>query len=162
MPIVKPLATLDPDRFNLGRITAAECLWLWRHRQRATNGRLLGRSGSAMNQTEAAAALGISTSSYCALEIGASTSLSADDVRALTAALGPLRPNAGELCLLARRRSGVSLRDVVADVGVSRPWYLKLEREGDPSVIAFWEARSYDFPHGATRLSENLADCAFS
>ena len=145
-PIINPLAELMPeDPHDLTELTPAENLWLWRHRQRATNGRLLGKAGSAMNQDEAARALGISTASYRALELGGSTSLSAVDVRALFAALGPLRPTVGELCITARRRSGMPLSAAVEMAGVSRPHYLKLEREGDPSVVELWESRGYRF-----------------
>lgn len=148
MPLGKPIVNpkmMPTDRYDLSELTPAESLWLWRHRQRATNGRLLGKSGSAMNQDEAARALGIGTGAYRALELGGSTSLSAVDVRALFAALGPLRPTLGELCITARRRSGLSLQAVVETAGVSRPHYLGLEREGHESVVELWEARGYRF-----------------
>lgn len=146
MPIVKPLSVLDPDRFDLAQLSPAERLWTWRHRQKTETGRLFGRSGSAMNQAEAAAKLGIGLPAYRSLELGGSTALSAEDVVALIEALGPLNPTTGELCFLARRRSGETLTEVLESVGVSRMTFLKLERAGDPSLVRFWESRGYRFP----------------
>lgn len=145
MLLGKPTRWMMPTD-DLSELTPAEALWLWRHRQRAADGRVLGRSGSAMSQDEAARALGITVKTYRTLELGGSASLSAVDVRAMSAALGPLRPTVGELCVIARRRSGMSLSAVVELSGVSRPWYLRLERNGDPSVVEMWESKGFKFP----------------
>ncbi len=145
----------NPDRFDLGQLSAAERLFLWRHRQKATCGRLLGRNGSSMNQVEAAKRLGISSKLYNALENGSQLHLSGtlDEVpelrRALldvAAELPDLVPTAGELCFLARRRSGALLTTLEREFGVSRPHYHDLERAGAPAMILFWEDRGFRFP----------------
>lgn len=142
----KPFSVLDPDRFDLGRRTAAEDLWLWRHRQLTTTGRVLGKCGAAMGQVEAAAHLGLSISAYSTLEQGRQTLLSADEARALAEVLGPLSPDRGELCVLARRRSGENLAAVTEAAGVTRPTYLRAERDGEPRIVALWEERGFRFP----------------
>ncbi len=142
----------DPDRLadpclrDLGRLAAAERLFLWRHRQRATNGRLLGRNGSSMNQVEAAERLGIGPKLYNKLENGLHSRLSAEEASSLLEALGPLVPTAGELCFLARRRSGQLLMTLERELGASRPYYHALERAGAPSMIRFWEDHGFRFP----------------
>jgi len=151
VPIVKPIQNVvagarPEDKFDLSVLTPAEELWLWRHRQKAINGRLFGQSGSAMSQAEAARVLNIGTAAYRSLELGGATSLSAADVRALFDALGPLNPSTGELCVTARRRSGLTLQETVELAGVSRPHYHSLERAGDPSVIELWESQGFRFP----------------
>lgn len=136
----------DPTRFDLGYLTAAERLFIWRHRQMATNGRLLGRNGSMMNQAEAAARLGLGRRLYSRLENGQRTLLSAEDVKTLAEGLEPMKPSRAELCFLARRRSGQLLGDIEREVGVSRPWFHRMEREGDPTIIQYWEKRGFRFP----------------
>lgn len=143
---MKPFRIKGPPNYDLSELTASERLVLWRYRQRATNGRLLGRSGSSMSQSEAAACLGISPGSYARLEEGGATALSANEMSGLLAALGPLRPSLGELCLIARRRAGVTLTDMENALGVSRPWFHKLERAGDGTVVAYWCGQGYEFP----------------
>lgn len=142
-----PERLTDPTRFDLGRLTAAERLFVWRHRQKSTNGCLLGRNGSAMNQSEAAQRLGIDIGAYSKLENGQQrTRLSADEVVGLLEALGPFELSIGELCFLARRRSGQMLMTLEREIGVSRPRFHELERVGDPVIIGFWEARGFRFP----------------
>ena len=139
----------DPCRFDLGRLTAADRLFLWRHRQKTTCGRLLGRNGSSMNQIEAAARIGIGPKLYNKLENGLHTRLSAEEASSLLEALGPLVPTTGELCFLARRRSGTLLMSLERALGVSRPRYHELERAGDPAMIQFWQERGFRFPRTA-------------
>jgi hypothetical protein len=142
----------DPNRYDLTTITASEKLFLWRHRQRTTSGRTLGRVGGAMRQAEAAAHLGISPGVYNSLENGIGVVLSAGEIERLMAPLGPLYPTVGELCFLARRRSGLTLKQledkiVVKDrIGISRPWFHDLERAGAPEMVDFWRDRGYKFP----------------
>ena len=145
----------DPARYDLGRLTAAERLFLWRHRQRATNGRLKGRNGSSMNQAEAAALLGISPKLYNNLENRLSLRLFSEEAcpecgwskwSFLLKRVEGVRPTRGELCFLARRRSGLLLMTLERELGVSRPRYHDLERAGDPAMVAFWEERGFRFP----------------
>jgi DNA-binding XRE family transcriptional regulator len=150
------MSVLDSDRYDLGTLTDAEILWLWRHRQLATNGRLMGRSGpvmpmgrygAAMSQSEAAGALGISEEEYVKLEHGRTGNVSAAVV-ALAQPLEPITPTIAELCQIARRRSGELLVDVYESANLSRPTYLRAERLGDPRIVSFWEDRGFSFRRG--------------
>ena len=136
----------DPCRHDLGTLTAAEKLFVWRHRRKSTSGRFLGRNGPAMSQAEAAEHLGIGPGRYNNLENGLRTGLSAGDAERLIGALGPLAPTVGELCFLARRRSGHLLMTLERELGMSRPRFHELERAGDPAMVRFWAARGYRFP----------------
>lgn len=127
-------------------MSAAEKLFVWRHRTKSISGRLLGCNGPRMSQAEAAAALGVSRVIYGKLESGLRTALSADDVERLAAALEPLLPTLGELCHLARRRSGKLLITIEHALGVSRPRFHELERAGDTSIVQFWENCGFRFP----------------
>jgi hypothetical protein len=133
-------------RYDLGYLTDAERLWIWRRRQLSRNGRTFGRAGPAMTQTEAAATIGVSYSSYRAIEAGLGARVLAAEVAAAAEPIEGLVPTQAELCAAARRRSGELLVDVYESLGVSRPWYLRLEREADPRVVAFWEERGFRFP----------------
>lgn len=144
---------LDPqepfDPLDLSVITAPEELFLWRLRRRATNGRLLGRTGPAQSQAEAAAAIGLSLRAYSRLETGEAVVMDADQVRELIDYLGAngrLRPTRGELCMLARRRSGFQLSEIEVVLEVSRPIFHRRERAGDETVVAFWRSRGFRFP----------------
>jgi len=145
VPIVKPIRPRGEVNFDLRLLTAAERLWLWRHRQLAVNGRLLGRSGPAMSQAEAAEALGLSPTAYRNLELSGSVALSAEDADRLGEALGPLKPppSVAELVQLARRRSGLGLTEAVEAAGVSRMHFRTLEKAGDESLVDFWERRGF-------------------
>jgi len=146
MPITRALrAPWRTAALDLGALTAAERLFLWRHRQKTTSGRLLGQCGARMSQTEAAAALGIELAAYRNLELGHTTAMTLDGAETLLAQLGPLRPTIGELCFIARRRSGVTLIELERELGVSRPTLHAMERAGDPRVVATWEAWGYIF-----------------
>jgi transcriptional regulator with XRE-family HTH domain len=151
MPITREVRTeprlADPGRYDLTALTAAERLFVWRHRQKTRSGRLLGRAGSAMSQAEAAAELGVSRGLYGKLENGLRSSLSAEEVESLATALEPLNPTLGELCFLARRRSGELLTALEKEVGVSRPQFHELERAGAAVILRLWMFRGYRFPH---------------
>ncbi len=141
-----PNSILDRARFDLGDLAPSERLWIWRRRQLSTNGRILGRSGSAMSQAEAAASLGVRLQDYRLLETGASLGDASPRVRALLTALGPLRATPSELCRVARRREGMNLPEASAATGCSHVYYLAAERVGDPILVQFWEDKGYRFP----------------
>lgn len=137
------------DPYDLTAITAAEELFLWRLRRRATNGRLLGRTGPAQSQAEAAEAIGLSQQAYSRLETGGAVVMDAGQVLELIeylAANGRLKPTLGELCMLARRRTNLQLSELEVALSVSRPVFHRRERAGDESVVAFWESRGFSFP----------------
>src|SRR5580693_9090343 len=147
----------DPGRFDLTRLTAAERLFIRRHRHKTDTNRVLGRNGSRMSQDEAATALGLTKSQYNKLEGGRTVRLptvrvSADEIDRhvdamgpLLEAVGPIEANLGELCLIARRRSGKHLRELERLADVSRPRYLEMERAGDAAIVGLWEREGYRF-----------------
>jgi transcriptional regulator with XRE-family HTH domain len=145
MSVAESKSILDPVLYDLGTLEPAEEFWLWRLRQRAGNGRLLGRVGASLSRAQAAERLGISVRAYAKLERGRAARLTAVDARAL-AALGPLRPTPGELCLIARRRAGAPLARVAGDLEISRPHYHAQERAAAPAVVSYWEGRGFRFP----------------
>ncbi len=146
MPMVRTMSILDADRFNLGSLTDAERIFLWRHRQLNLSGRTFGRAGPAISQDEAAREIGLSHGAYRAIETGRGIDVSAAEVAQTAEPIEDLMPSVAELCRVARRRSGELLVDVYEAVGYSRPYYLRLERAGDQRVVAHWEDRGFRFP----------------
>lgn len=142
-----------PDsNYDLTDRTTAEDIWLWRHRQESQWGPARGRRGGSMAQAEAAELIGISAIQYIKLENGETTLMSLDDITSLRNwpllrdPLGGVLPSPGELCFLARRRSGRPVGSVAADLHVSTQTYGKLESAGDPRVRAYWMRQGYRFP----------------
>ena len=100
-----------------------------------------------MSQAEAAEHLGIGYRVYNKLEAGLQVMLSWTDVERLDPGIARLQPTAAELCFLARRRSGLTLKQVVRELDISAPYYLRLEREADGTVLHFWQTRmGFIFP----------------
>ena len=156
MPITREIR--DPRRLadrDLAQLSGAERLFLWRHRQPPPTGRSVdrfgrsGRAGGAMSQVEAAKLLGMSKGAYNKLENDLRTPLSVEDVRHLVGAISFAQPTPAELCLIARRRSGLRLSQIEREAQVSRQWFLELEKLGNPRVIDFWTARGFSFPTAA-------------
>lgn len=139
---------LDGNVYDLGQLNPDEHLFLWRRRQKATNGRLMGRVGSSMSRAEAAAALGIDPATYARLESGARPSLQDEKTCTALEALEVLSPTLAELCFIARRRSGRSLRDIEVELDVSRVSFHKWERAGNPRLVDYWEKQGFRFPEG--------------
>ena len=139
-----------PRPRDLNHLTLPEQLWLWRRRQpTATPRARAGRDSTWMSQAEAAAAIGVSVNSYVRFEAGQAWEREVDRVtRCLSVKwdAGVPSPTLPELCALARRRSGLPLDIVEQLLGVSRPTYLLMERQGDPRVASFWAGRGYRFP----------------
>ncbi len=53
--------------------------------------------------------------------------------------------NPGDLCMLARRRSGMCLRTTAANFGISHTELLTRERESDPRLVEAWKSLKYRF-----------------
>ena len=115
----------------------------------------MNRHGRAMSQDEAADRIGIRRGIYNKLEAGLSVLASFNinteggSFFAVSEALsftGELVPTTGELCFLARRRSGKTLSAIELEIHLSRPTYLEAERTGDPRVVAYWRERGFQFP----------------
>lgn len=114
-------------------MTPSERLWLWRLRQVSPTGRCVGRAGTWWSQSEAAEHLGLSLDDYTRLENGA-----AGEGDLPQPAL-ELVPNERERCLLARRRSGLTVSQICATLGgITRPTFYRLERLADPRLLRFW------------------------
>lgn len=153
MPITRPLVNYvitDPRRYDMGALATHEKLWIWRHRQINTKGRLFGRTGASLSQAEASKILGIRKSAYTKFESGRNTILSVDDIDRVTQlVIYPLDrepPTLAELCILARRRAGYTLYRVAADMEMTRMNYLNLEKKGEERVIAYWMREGFRFP----------------
>jgi transcriptional regulator with XRE-family HTH domain len=105
--------------------TFGEQLWLWRRRE-------------GFKQTTAAARLGMGRTTYWKHET--------DQVEFELPRWWRDPPQTvGELCALARRRTGWSLRKTAAKVGVSHVILLRREACGHLDLRAFWEARGFQF-----------------
>ena len=134
--------------YNLNDRDVAENLWLWRHRQRSELGVSRGRREGAMSQVEAAALLNLSLLQYTNLEHGNQTLLTAADlVRLGNHECWNLDdPSLAELCFLARRRSGMLVKDVAAAVGLSPYTFTKAEEAGEERILRFWTKQGFRFP----------------
>lgn len=116
---------------DLSRRTPGEALWLARKAARKTS-------------YEAAALAGVGRGTYREAE--------RDENRRptpLKTGLFPVsRPPLALLLALARRRSGKTLEEVAARLGVSRPTVLARERAGDGALRTYWERKGFRFPRG--------------
>jgi DNA-binding XRE family transcriptional regulator len=129
-----------------------EKIWLWRHRQPSDMGLSRGRRAGAMSQAEAAEKLGLSTQQYIKLESGETTLLSATDLAKLgwwvSEAFNNQTVSDSELCFLARRRSGLSVKEVAEELSTSAQTYTKMEAEANERVMRFWRLQGYKFVKG--------------
>lgn len=148
MPITREVR--EPKRMkmnpDLGQLSAAERLFLWRHRQPCAKGSAIGRSGGSMTQAEAARLLNVSQVTYSKLENDLRTLMSVNDIEPFLCAINHLNPTVGELCFIARRRSGNLLSTIEQEVQCSRPHYLAAERSGDRLAVSYWQGRGFRFP----------------
>jgi hypothetical protein len=102
-----------------------------------------------MSQAEAAKLIGLSTPQLISLESGEAIRMHAEDIADLSNWAGWLEiedhPTVAELCFLARRRSGMSIRDVARHLNTSTTTFAKAEAEGDTRVRDFWVSQGYQF-----------------
>lgn len=135
MPITRELRTVClVDRFDLTRLSRAERLFVWRHRR------------SEPGKIAAAIELGLPVRRYAQLETGELTRLTLDQLPAVARAISDVEPTRGELCFLARRRSGLTLKIIENELDVSRPTFYEMERSGHAAVVRYWENRGFVFP----------------
>lgn len=128
----------DQSVYDLGRLTVAERLFLWRHRRD-----LHGRS---LTQAEAAERLGIARSLYNRLENEQRSRLSlAEALQFPRHDMLGTEPTTAELCFIARRRSGRRLSWLEARLSVSRPTFHALERAGDERIVGLWTELGFKF-----------------
>lgn len=110
---------MDTINYDLTDRTLGEEIWLWRRRQPALNGRAFGKIGATMSQEEAASILGIDYQLLVGLEEEESAVLDRTTSESLVAMLTGA-PTPGELCRLARRRSGLTLDEAAAGLNISK------------------------------------------
>lgn len=123
-----------PIDFDLSRLTEGERLWLWRVSQPEPAG---GWPRRVMSQETAAARFGIRYGAYVALE---------KDRGHAEVDVDPPTPTVGQLCQLARRRSGEGPQIVARDMGVTRVTIWTWETIGSPRLVAYWHGRGFAFP----------------
>lgn len=123
---------------------ARKKLWLWTPGERLW----LLRRRHALPRPAFAALLGVCATTLWRLET---------DQRALgrhAATHVPPAPralNRGDLCALARWRSGAGLRETAAAMGCSHVTYLAAEEIGMETVVEHWRARGFRFPQRLRR-----------
>jgi len=98
-----------------------------------------------ISQVEAARRLDLDPYVYNRMENGGRTMMSAEDASRLAVLLEKVTPTVGDMCFLARRRSGARLAKVCEDLVVSRPKFYDMERRGAEAVVRYWEARGFRF-----------------
>lgn len=136
--VVRELANLH----DMSAVTYSENLRLWRLRQRSeepADGR--GR-GYILSQREAAEKLGVPPQVYRRAETGASFVHELDHVMSKLKDV-TVDLTRGELCWLARRRSGKHLDAVAKEMSITKPTYLKLEASADKRVLSYWKGQGY-------------------
>jgi len=132
---------------DLSQLNTAEELWLWRIRQpmRQEIARpFQRRHRHEMSRREAAKYLGISLERYTHLERGHRVQMAIDEMPAL-AFLHMERPEMSlrEQLWLARRRSGLLIRLIAQEIGVSHQTVLSREDNGTRSLIDYWAAKGF-------------------
>jgi hypothetical protein len=78
------------------------------------------------------------------------------EIQRLFVILGGIKPEVGELCFIARRRSGLTLNDIEQALGVSRPTVHDWERHADERIIEFWQDKGFRFPDETLGLDEGF------
>lgn len=128
---------------NLRQLSRPERIWLWRHRQRSTTGRVVGRGGARMSIGEAAAQLGVSSELYRRVENGQAPEYERM-IADLLPSVGAAALTTAEQCQLARLRSGATVEELCAELGgISRPSFFAREEAGHPELVALWQARGF-------------------
>lgn len=100
---------------------------------------MLWRRRESLTQTAAAAKLGIKFGTLVHLECGGEH----DDAPTVPVQ-AELTPS--EQCFLLRKRSGRQIASVAVDIGVSRKWVQKMERDGAPihRLLHYWAEQQSD------------------
>jgi hypothetical protein len=129
---------------DLSRLSMAEELWLWRIRQPS-----MPRPGSTfrrndMTRGEAAKFLGMSLERYKSLEAGKRINMAIEELPSLAFLRMP-RPEMSlrEQLILARQRSGLFIRQLALEYGMSHTRLLTHEDMGARRLIDFWSAKGF-------------------
>jgi hypothetical protein len=129
---------------DLSQLSLAEELWLWRVRQPAKPRPNSTYHRETMTRGEAAKALGMSLERYKNLEAGRRINIALDELPKL-AFLRAARSHISlqEQLFLARRRSGLYIREIAKQFGLSHTRMLAHEDMASPRLIDFWESKGF-------------------
>ena len=117
---------MNPD---LSKLTDPERLYLW-------------RKAKGWDLVRTAVNLGVGRGRLHAVELGRKDGLH------LPLHIKQYQPTLPDLLRLARRRSGLGLREVAALVPTSHVTVLYAERRGEATLVKFWRGRGFRFPVG--------------
>lgn len=129
---------------DLSHLSVAEELWLWRIRQPVSPDSHRGE----MTCAEAAKFLGISLIRYKKLEAGRRINIAASELAGDLTSLAFLSEPRPEMSLreqltLARRRSGLYIRQIAEEYGMSHTRMLHHEDTADRRLIDFWSNKGF-------------------
>jgi hypothetical protein len=129
---------------DLSQLSLAEELWLWRVRQPVTQRPNSTYHRDVMTRGQAAKALGMSLERYKNLEAGRRINIALDELPKLAF----LRASRADISLreqafLARRRSGLYIREISKQFGLSHTRMLAHEDMASQRLIDFWSAKGY-------------------
>jgi hypothetical protein len=143
----------DPAQHDLSVVHNDEKLVLWRHHQVSNRParRPYVNMPMFITQAEAADRLGIARRTYLRMEKRERLIMSVEEIGKTSALLETITPTPGDLCFLARRRSGTLVKELCFELGISRPCFYARERDADPSLVALWEERGFRFPREEVR-----------
>jgi len=129
---------------DLSRLSQAEELWLWRTRQPVPLRPDGARRRNEMTMREAAKYLGLSRERYQHLEQGRRVNISIDELPSLAFLRMP-RPELSlrEQLVLARRRSGLYIRQIMAELGLSHQTILARESNASRRLIDYWIGKGF-------------------
>jgi DNA-binding CsgD family transcriptional regulator len=129
---------------DLARLSMAEELWLWRLRQPVEQRPDSKYRRGEMTRAEAAKFLGMSLERYKNLEAGRRINVAADELPSLAFLRMP-RPEMSlrEQCILARRRSGLYIRQIAEEYGLSHTRVLAHEDMASRRLIDYWSSKGF-------------------
>jgi hypothetical protein len=129
---------------DLSRLSTAEELWLWRIRQPVTVQPESRYIRSTMTRGEAAKFLGISLERYKNLEAGRRINVAVEELPSLAFLRMP-RPEISlrEQLILARHRSGLYIRQIAEEFGMSHTSMLTHEDAASRRLIDYWSSKGF-------------------
>lgn len=153
---------IDPEARDLTRLTKGEEVWLWRIRQPSPND--AHRGVRYMSQIDAAKKLGIGIGPYRNLEASRrfKFTMIADmgSVRDVLRLVGEIpSPTIAEMCVLARRRSGLKLADMADRLGTTHVSIIQWEKDADSKIVRFWMDEGYNFTYLSKVFATTEKEC---
>jgi hypothetical protein len=148
---------MKETNLDLSQLSLAEELWLWRIRQPVKQRPNSTYHRDALTRGEAAKVLGMSLERYKNLEAGRRINIALDELPKL--AFLRSQRNAislKEQMILARRRSGLYIREISKQFGLSHTRMLAHEDMASQRLIDFWSERGYFGWHQPKRTPRPL------